>query len=116
MMRKLVKFFTISIIIISVCGCGILEINPARMNRANMLNLRIGMSKSQVLSLMGTPYKSEAYQVEDKNLEFWLYRTEAMTSHDFTPLAFENDILIGWGLNYYDNALRIKQNIKIEER
>ena len=121
MIRKLVKFSTISIIIVSLYGCAIVRYkHEAKINRVSMLNLKIGMSKTQVFSLMGNPYKSESYQVEGKNLEFWLYRTEIYVeenkSDNFTPLAFENDILIGWGRNYYDNAFRIKQDIKIEER
>ena len=73
--------------------------------------------------LMGNPYKTEFYQVEGKPLEFWLYLTEGKNIYDhtlrdsnFTPLAFEDNMLTGWGRNYYDNVLRIKQDIKIEKK
>ena len=81
------------------------------------------MSKEEVLTLMGDPYKTESYQVENKSLEFWLYLTEGKSVYDrtlrdsnFTPLAFENNTLSGWGRNYYDNTLRIKQDIDIEHK
>ncbi len=69
---------------------------------------------------MGEPYKTESYQIEGKTLEFWLYLTERIDSipgdSNFTPLAFEDNILAGWGRNYYDNALRIKHDIEIEKK
>lgn len=95
----------------------------AKENRANMLKLKIGMNKEKVLSIMGTPYKTESYSLKDKNIEFWLYLTEgkglknpALQDSNFTPFVFEKDVLSGWGRNYYDNALRIKQDIKIEKK
>ena len=39
-----------------------------------------------------------------------------LTDANFTPLAFENSILRGWGRNYYDNALRIKKDVTIESK
>jgi len=72
---------------------------------------------------MGTPYKTESYAQEGKNLDFWLYLTEGksmsglpLSDTNFTPLAFENGILKGWGRNYYDTVLRIKKDITIEQK
>lgn len=124
-MSRFVIFFTISIIMISMLGCAGSPLRTsweAERNRSNMLKLKIGMSKEQVLALMDNPYKTESYQVEGKFLEFWFYLTEgkevgrSLSDSNFTPLAFESDILTGWGRNYYDNALRIKQDIKIERK
>ena len=85
----------------------------AQENRANLLKLEV----------MGPPYKTEVYVVEEKPLEFWLYLTERksmnddrLTDSNFTPLAFENGILRGWGRNYYDSTLRIKKDITIEKK
>ncbi len=86
-----------------------------------MIGLKIGLSKEEVLSVMDRPYKTESYQVGQKTLEFWLYLTEgkpvygSLGDSNFTPLAFENDVLTGWGRNYYDRVLHIKQDINIKQ-
>ena len=123
MKSKFLVSFTISIIFISMLGCAGSPIRTgweAEKNRSNMLKLKIGMITEQVLALMGNPYKTESYQVEWKPLEFWLYLTEGkniyLRDSNFTPLAFEDNILTGWGRNYCDNVLRIKQDIKIEKK
>ena len=96
----------------------------AEHNRANLIKLNIGQTKDQVLTTMGQPYKTEMYSNKGESLEFWLYLTEGVSAHspkrltdsNFTPLAFENGILKGWGRNYYDNQLRIKKDITIEHK
>lgn len=126
MKRKIVISIAISFFIISVLSCAGSPLRTqweAEKNRSNMLQLKIGMSKEQVHASMGNPYKTESYQIESRTIEFWLYLTEGRDIYDrtlrdsnFTPLAFENNTLTGWGRNYYDNVLRIKQDIKIEKR
>lgn len=126
MKSKFLISLTIFIIFISMLGCAGSPVRTgweAEKNRSNMLKLKIGMTTEQVLTLMGNPYKTESYQVEGKTLEFCLYLTEGKNIYDhtlrdsnFTPLAFEDNILTGWGRNYYDNVLRIKQDIKIEKK
>lgn len=95
----------------------------ARQNRDNMLKLNIGQTKEQVLELMGKPYKTETYLSGEKPVEFWLYLTEGKNIDDrtlrdsnFTPLAFENGILQGWGRNYYDSTLKVKKEITIDTK
>lgn len=85
----------------------------AEENRKAMLGLNIGMSKTEVLQVMGEPRKTEAYAIEGRNIEFWLYLTEGITITDrsmgnknLTPLVFENGSLIGWGRSFYDSTLK----------
>lgn len=125
MAKKLITAFSILLFTLSLIGCAG---SPARRggeaakNRSNLVNLKIGMTKNQVIELMGAPSKTEAYEIQGKNLEFWLYLTEYTWTQftgakmDYTPLAFKGDILKGWGRNYYDQALRIKQEIRIEQK
>jgi hypothetical protein len=89
----------------------------AARNRANLLQLSVGQTKSQVAAIMGTPYKTEMYSRENGQIEFWLYLTEAGVSDDshFTPLAFENGVLQGWGRNYYDTTLRVKKEVTTKQ-
>jgi hypothetical protein len=95
----------------------------AEHNRANLLKLNLGMTKEQVINAMGDPYKTEMYQIDGKPIEFWFFLTEGRSIRDqgisdinFTPLAFSNGILQGWGRNYYDNELKIRKQIIIEKK
>ena len=72
-------------------------------NLANLKHLRKGMTKSEVLTLMGEPLKNEVYNTDN----VWYYFTESkwsdgMTTRDeCTPLFFEEDRLLGWGQDAY---------------
>lgn len=82
----------------------------AAANRDNLNKLEIGMSKNEVLKIMGKPHQREA----DGQYEWWLYLTDAWRSIDYTPLAFENSRLIGWGRNFYIEKTR-KYDVKIDQ-
>lgn len=125
MTKKLIIISIIFLIIISLIGCAgspVSRRGEAHSNRSKLVNLKIGMTKNEVINLMGKPSKSEAYEIQGKNFEFWLYLTEyewleySTRRPEYTPLAFEEGFLKGWGRNYYDQALRIKQEIKIEQK
>ena len=86
----------------------------AKRNNENMMLLNIGQSKEEILQIMGTPAKREAYKLEaERVVEFWFYRTSGWSMRDmgdmdyqFTPMALEDDELVGWGRNYYDTVVR----------
>jgi len=93
----------------------------AEKNRKAMLHLNIGMTKAEVQNIMGEPRKTEAYSRDGRNIEFWLYMTEGRDIYDrtlrdsnFTPLAFEDGKLIGWGRNFYDQTLKYEHKIEIK--
>ena len=72
------------------------------MNHIN--NLSLGQDRSAVITQMGTPTFSEAFQGEDgSNFTILFYRTHRAhgdgktTKDETTPLVFKNDKLIGWG-------------------
>jgi outer membrane protein assembly factor BamE (lipoprotein component of BamABCDE complex) len=72
-----------------------------------IMKLQVGMSRDEVLSLMGQPQRREAYGSN----EFLIYRTDyrgGNESADFTPVAIVNGKVVGWGRNYYDNVARSK--------
>lgn len=96
----------------------------AQTNNTKMMNLQIGQSKQEVLNIMGPPTKREAYQLENsRTVEFLFYRTTGWSygetgdkDYQFTPVAIENDKLIGWGRNFYDkvvhSAVDLNVNVK----
>ena len=120
------RLYSLAIVLLTVVGCAGSPYQTgkeAERNRANLLDLKIGLTKDQVRAVMGAPYKTESYAREGMNLDFWLYLTEGkspsglpLNDSNFTPLAFENGILKGWGRNYYDTVLRIKKDITIEQK
>ncbi len=112
------------IIILLVClglvsGCAFNLDRIRANNRTNLSRLSLGMSKLQVVNLMGdktilgddgtiinNPYRSEILQGKDKILEVLYYYTEKkaadniITLDELTPIAFDNEKLIGWGWNF----------------
>jgi hypothetical protein len=66
-------------------------------------SLKVGMSKEEVISLLGEPIKNEKYCVE--NVFFYYdghsWRDGSITSDECFPLVFENGKLIGWGKEFY---------------
>lgn len=106
MTKKLIIISIIFLIIISLIGCAgspVSRRGEAHSNRSKLVNLKIGMTKNEVINLMGKPSKSEAYEIQGKNFEFWLYLTEyewleySTRRPEYTPLAFEEGFLKGWG-------------------
>jgi len=103
-------------LLVACAGSPVRTEGVAARNRANLLQLSVGQTKSQVAAIMGTPYKTEMYPRENGQIEFWLYLTEAgVIDSNFTPLAFENGVLQGWGRNYYDTTMRVKKEVTIKQ-
>jgi hypothetical protein len=83
-------------------------------NRNNLIKLSLGMSKDQVMTLMGTADLSEAYiqqsaQQGEANKEVLVlfYRTQhthsdgKTTKDECTPIVLNNNALVGWGDTAY---------------
>ena len=90
-----------------MAGCGITTGLQAQKNRNNMLKLSTGMSKDELLSVMGKPYQTENYG----QFDIWSYRTDMMrnfetTEDDLTPIVFEDGNLIGWGSRFAHETVR----------
>ncbi|MFC1738558.1 DUF3192 domain-containing protein [Planctomycetota bacterium] len=100
-MRIIVIIFLSGLLL--VAGCGAMRGIEATSNRSKLGELDIGMATYEVYTLMGRPYKREAYE----GREIWFYITKwksdgYTTSDEMTPFVFENGKLIGWGNRYSD--------------
>ncbi len=88
-----------------------------------MLLLHVGQTKSEALEIMGNPAKTESYDLgQNVVVEFYFYRTQGWSTYQtqdtdsqYTPLAFRNDELVGWGRNYYNKVIRQQVDIKISD-
>jgi outer membrane protein assembly factor BamE (lipoprotein component of BamABCDE complex) len=61
--------------------------------------LRIGMTKAEVLQVVGKPNLIEV----DEDMEWWLY---LMFVRKYVPLVFKEGQLVGWGESYWNNVRR----------
>lgn len=84
-------------------GCSYLPWNEAARNIDNSKQLRVGMTKSEVLEKMGEPVSDETYSTPD----VWYYFIQSVwmdgltTEDECMPLVFEDGKLIGWGNQFY---------------
>ena len=85
-------------------GCE--SINPYKIAEKNINNakqLRIGMTKDEVLTVMGEPLKDESFSKPD----LWYYYYDCnwldgfITVEECFPLVFKEGKLIGWGNRFY---------------
>ncbi|MBE6358900.1 MAG: DUF3192 domain-containing protein [Lentisphaerae bacterium] len=85
-------------------GCA--SLNPYKVAEKNIRNskqLRIGMTKAEVLAVMGEPEKNESFSKPD----VWFYYYDCnwldgfVTEEECFPLVFADGKLLGFGNNFY---------------
>ena len=83
-----------------------------RENREAISRLEIGSPRSAVLSELGSPHFSEAFDRDGEEIRILFYRTQRRhsdgrtTRDETTPLIFENELLVGWGDSVYEDVRR----------
>ena len=115
------KTIVVFILCLLITGCTTTDQVRAK-NRLNLLKLSVGITKEEVLNIMGTetiktydyggptinnPYRNEILQGKDKTFEVLYYYTDKkndigyygviITDDELTPLVFDDGKLIGWG-------------------
>lgn len=76
-------------------------------NLRNARALRLGMTKDEVIAVMGDPQQDEVYTKPD----VWFYYVKPIwidglvTEDECMPLVFRDGKLIGWGSEYYSRSL-----------
>ncbi|OEG75126.1 hypothetical protein BEL05_02385 [Shewanella colwelliana] len=117
---KLLSLVLVSVASIGLSGC-VLNIGEGEgqwsntdswervqdQNRANIAKLTMGMSREQVMALMGTADFNEAYVKQDKEIYVLYYRTQRVrgdgttTKDECTPVVLTNNAVVGWGPKAY---------------
>jgi hypothetical protein len=112
-------------ILMSVLLFGCVSLDAIRsQNRQNLMRLSPGLSKQEVLAVMGTktimsegreinnPYRTEMHRSQGHTFELLLYYTDikradgAITDDKLTPLVIMDGKLDGWGWSYWDGLVQ----------
>lgn len=87
----------------TVSSCSSMPWNEAKRNIENSKRLRVGMTKAEVLDVMGDPVSDETFSTPD----VWFYFVQSVWTDGLTnrnecmPLVFEEGKLVGWGNPFY---------------
>ena len=99
--RSTIHLGALLAVVLLQVSCGI---SMCERNLNNLKHIRKGMTKDEVLKVMGEPLRDEIYTTD----AVWYYFTESkwsdgmMTRDECTPLFFDkNGRLRGWGLEAY---------------
>ncbi|MBS1370569.1 MAG: DUF3192 domain-containing protein [Lentisphaeria bacterium] len=102
--RRMVLLFAAAFVLWGVAsGCSSMPWNEAARNIENSKQLRVGMTKTEVLEVMGDPVSDETFSTPD----VWYYFVQSVwmdgltTQDECMPLVFEDGRLIGWGNSFY---------------
>ncbi|MCC2614832.1 DUF3192 domain-containing protein [Aestuariibacter halophilus] len=80
-------------------------------NKVQIAKLELGVSRQEILALLGSPDISEAKISDDQTVQVMFYRTQhkksdgITTQNECTPLLFEGDKLVAWGDGAYQSYL-----------
>jgi len=116
-LKTFVSIFILCLFSLLIIGCtsGRIAYRMVNKDNTNIKNLeksKIGMTKTEVLALMGTADKSEKFERKGVAVEILYYLTSGSYSPDTgwqnidsTPVVFEEGILKGWGKYYCEQRL-----------
>ena len=107
--------FLLSLVLSALLFAGCAPWREAQTNVENSKNLRVGMTKAEVLKIMGEPLQDELFCGPD----LWYYYIETVwadglvAEEECMPLVFEDGKLVGWGRVFLTKyRLRKKDNAK----
>lgn len=108
-MKRLVFAF---LLLSMLCACATVD---AHRNNKRLMELSPGMSRDEVVHIMGTPQHSEVFNCSDgQEITFLFYETRepgtVITTSALdrcTPVVLVDGMLRGWGEGARRNALRL---------
>ena len=105
-LSQVLRWLFLLLLIGSSAGCSEVARQVESMQQSSTAKtLTVGMSRDDLISLMGQPKKRENYG----RTEFLIYETNylALTeSGRFTPIAVVNGKVTGWGQEYYGAVVK----------
>ena len=108
-LKNIVLFLTAGMLAVMLSSCFYAEISR---NQKNLAKIRKGMTRQQVLEIMGEPIKGEVF-CTDRELFYYTRQSwmDGMVMRDeCTPIVFDDyDRVLGWGPDYHSGILDRKQ-------
>jgi hypothetical protein len=116
-LKNFVSIFILCLFAFLIIGCtnGFIAyrmVNKDNRNAENLEKSKIGMTKAEVLTLMGPADKSEEFERKGLAVEILYYLTSGSYSPGTgwqnmgsTPVVFEAGLLKGWGKYYAEQRL-----------
>ena len=110
----------IAVVAVGCSSCALRTEMSVAKNNANMANLSIGMTKAQVIEVMGPAGKTEGYATKSGGfMEFLFYRSAVHHGYEdgpigdkhWTPICLIDGIVQGWGRNFYDDTIKIRKEV-----
>lgn len=107
MSKNIAVWAVLTVLTLSFCGCGL---SSQYTNFENSAKLRVGMTKEQVLAIMGKPLDAVFAKPD-----VWYYYIETRwhdgqeTIDECMPLVFKGGKLAGWGNDYYKKEKLFKK-------
>lgn len=106
-MQKLILF--VFLVALYSCSNSPLRLSAeAEKNKANMMDVQTGMTRSEVQELMGEPYRMDKTTFEHIEYIVWFYITKEVLidqtriiAENLTPFVFYKNKLIGTGWFFY---------------
>ena len=121
MCEKFIREKTHLVILLLIVGLSSCSY-PGIETRKNLMSLKLGMTKDEVINIIGLPERNEAYKTTNsEELELFFYYTGNSSSVSgiancswgaCTPLLFEDGKLTGWGREIYEKKTKIELDIK----
>jgi hypothetical protein len=91
------KYFLIILLSLSLIGCASVPVKP-------YTEPRYGMTKLQMIDLLGKPDSIEIYKKSDQTrVEYYIYVRNYELPEDKVPVCLINNRVVGWGKTYYED-------------
>ncbi|MGJ8682626.1 DUF3192 domain-containing protein [Paraglaciecola sp.] len=118
MNKKVIKRIGIGVFLYAIFAIAVIKLYPdtplsmdwedrQEYNQIQISQVELGVSKDEILQLLGSPDITEAKKISNTELQVMFYRTghvqaDGITTQDeCTPLLFKNSKLIAFGKNAY---------------
>jgi hypothetical protein len=91
-------------LIITLCLCLIGCASAPNNVYKPFVDPQYGMTKLQMIDLIGKPEKIEIYKKSDQSrIEFYIYVKQYQSSQEEVPVCLINNKVVGWGKTFHDD-------------
>lgn len=101
----MVKTFLVFFLFFGVLGCAHMENNVEKI----FVDPQYGMSKAQMLDLLGKPRAIEIFKKPNLTREeFYIYVRKHDSSEEKVPVCLIDNKIVGWGKTFYEDHVSLE--------